>query len=80
MKICDIPNSFYDKNGSSTYNYIKNIKNTYNNILNSSMINESICLYTDLGQKNKIILNGFNIIYSNNKKKDYKTSILNEKE
>ena len=78
--MCDIPNSFYDKSDSSTYNYIKNIKYTYNNILNCSIINESIYLYTDLGQKNKIILNGFNIIYSDNKKEDYKTSILNEKE
>ena len=75
--MCDNPTSFYNKEKSSTYNYIKNIKYLYNKILNCSIISESICLYTDENQNNKIILDGFNIIYSDNKKQDYKS---NEKE
>ena len=72
--MCDIPSSFYNKELSSTYNYIKNIKYLYNKVLNCSIINESIVLYTDENQKNKIILKGFNIIYSDNKKQDYKSN------
>ena len=72
--MCNIPSSYYNKEKSTTYNYIKNIKYSYNKILNCSIINESISLYTDENQENKIILNGFNIIYSDNKKQDYKSN------
>ena len=35
-------------------------------IKNCSIINESIYLYTDEGQTNKVTIEGFNIIYSDN--------------
>ena len=72
--MCQIPTSFYYKEKSSSYNYIKNIKYTYNKILNCSIINESIYLSTDEKQTNKIIIEGFNIIYSDNKKEEYKSN------
>ena len=78
--MCDISTSFYSKDNSSTYNFIKNIKYIYNKVLNCSIINESIYLYTDKEQKNKIALDGLNIIYSDNKKEDYKENIYNKNE
>ena len=73
--MCDISPSYYEKDKSSSYNFIKNIRYTYNNILNCSIINESIYLYTDENQINKISIKGFNIIYSDNKKEEYKSNI-----
>ena len=70
--LCDISTSYYSKDKSTTYNYIKSIKYIYNKVLNCSIINESIYLYTDKDQKNKITLDGINIIYSDNKKEDFK--------
>ena len=78
--MCDKSNSFFYKEKSSTYNYIKNIKYSYNKIMNCSIINESIILFTDSAQKNSIIIDGFNIIYSDNKKEDFKPNGQNEYE
>ena len=78
--MCDISTSFYSKTQSSTYNFIKNIKYTYNKVLNCSIINESIYLYTDESQTNQITFEGFNIIYSDNKKEDYKDNIYDNME
>lgn len=72
--MCDIPTSFYNKDKSSSYNYIESIKYIYNKVLNCSIINESIYLYTDESQTNKVTIEGFNIIYSDNKKEDFKTN------
>ena len=78
--LCDISTSYYSKDKSTTYNYIKSIKYIYNKVLNCSIINESIYLYTDKDQKNKITLDGINIIYSDNKKEDFKPNIYDKKE
>ena len=80
QNLCDIPDSYFNENKSSTYKYITNIKYTYNNRLNCSIINESICLFTDEAQKSGINIEGFNIIYSDNKKEDFKTNFYDKKE
>ena len=78
--MCDIANSFYTKDKSSSYNYIQSIKYVYNKILNCSIINESIYLYSDESQTNKVTIEGFNIIYSDNKKEDFRPNIYDKTE
>ena len=56
QNMCDVPNSFYNKEKSSSYNYIKNINYMYNRYIKCSIINETIYLFTDQSQKNKIYI------------------------
>ena len=72
QNLCDIPNSFYNKEKSSSYNYIKNINYMYNRYIKCSIINETIYLFTDQSQKNKISISGINIVYTENKKGDFR--------
>ena len=76
--ICDISNSFYNQEQSSSYKYIKNINYIYNNKLNCSIIKESIYLFTNRAQTNQIKIEGFNIIYSDNKEEEFKKSFFDE--
>ena len=78
--MCDIPNSFYNQEESYSYKYIKNINYIYNRQLNCSIINESIYLYLDKAQTKQINVQGFNIIYSENKKEEFKKSFFDKKE
>jgi hypothetical protein len=80
--MCDIPNSFYNKKKSSTYRYIKSINYNYyfNTQLNCSIISETIYLATDEKQNNKISIENFNIIYSENKEEEFKNNYFNKKE
>ena len=80
QNICDIKNSFYNKEKSSSYNFLKCINYIYNNNLNCSIINESIYLYTDQSQSIKINIEGFNIIFSENKKEEYKKNFNDKTE
>ena len=82
QNMCDIPNSFYNKEISSTYKYIKSINYNYyfNSQLNCSIINEIIYLSTDQSQSNKIGIENFNIIYSDNKVEEFKKNYFNKQE
>ena len=82
QNMCDIPNSFYNKEISSTYKYIKSINYNYyfNSQLNCSIINEIIYLPTDQSQNNKIGIENFNIIYSDNKVEEFKKNYFNKQE
>ena len=80
QNMCDISNSFYNKEQSLTYKYITNIKYNYNNLINCSIINESLYLFTDEAQTKKLKLETFNIIYSDNKKEEFKKNYFNNKE
>ena len=70
--MCDFEDSYYNKEESSSYNFIKNIGYTHNKNLNCSIINETLYLYTDTNQKNKITFEGMNLFYSSNKKEEFK--------
>ena len=82
QNMCDIQNSFYKKELSSTYKYIKSIGYNYyfNNQLNCSIISETIYLPIDQHQNNKISIENFNIIYSENKEEEFKKNYFNKKE
>ena len=69
---CDCEGSFYNKESSTSYNFLKNINYMYNKILNCSIINETLYLYTDQEQKNKLTFEEMNIIYSDNKEEEFK--------
>ena len=82
QNMCDIPNSFYDKKSSSTFKYIKGINYNYyfNNQLNCSIISEKIYLPIDQNQNNKVSIENFNIIYSENKEEEFRKNYFNNKE
>ena len=69
---CDCEGSSYNKESSESYFFLKNINYMYNKILNCSIINETLYLYKDQEQKNKLTFEGMNIIYSDNKKEEFK--------
>ena len=65
--MCDLPNSFFENNKSSTFKYYKVI-NSYYPMKNASIINETIYFYDSFKLDKKIPLNYFRIIYSDNDK------------
>ena len=79
QNMCDIPNSFYNQKESLTYKYITNINYVYNNQINCSIINESLHLFTDEAQTKKLNIENFNIIYSENKKEEFKENYFIKK-
>ena len=80
QNMCDFEGSSYNKEDSSTYKYASNINYIYNKILNCSIINETIYFYTDQQQNSKIKFEQMNIIYSDNKKEEFKPDSGNKKE
>ena len=69
---CDFEGSSYNKEASTSYNFLKNTYYNYNKILNCSIINETLYLFTDQAQKNRLIFEGMNIVYSDNKEEEFK--------
>jgi len=67
--MCDLPNSDFQRNKSSSFKYFDNIK-TYLTMNNTSVINETIYFYNNLKLDKQIPLNYFRIIYSDNEEID----------
>ena len=68
QNMCDLKNSFYYKNESSTFNVEKTI-NFYYSMSNVSMINETLYLYDDFNLKEKKPFEGIKIVYADNEEK-----------
>ena len=71
QNMCDIPNSFYSMQNSSSYKYIKKINYLFNKVLNCTVITEKLYLYTDKEQKNKVCMDDVSMIYSDNKEEEF---------
>ena len=67
--MCDLPNSDFERNKSSTFEYYSDI-NSYLTIKNVSMINETIYFYDSLKLEKQVPLNFYRIIYTDNDEKD----------
>ena len=67
--MCDLPNSNFERNESSSFKYYSNI--TYLQINNASVINETIYFYDSLKLEKRIPLNFYRIIYSDNEESIY---------
>ena len=71
QKMCDLKNSFYLKEKSSTFNYEKPIY-FYSSMKNASLINETLYFYDNFNLKEKKPFNNMKIIYSDNEEEDSK--------
>ena len=68
--MCDLPNSDFQRNKSTSFQNFSDI-NSYFEIKNVSVINETIYFYDSLKLEKQIPLNFFRIIYSDNEKSIY---------
>jgi hypothetical protein len=80
QNMCDIPNSFYNINDSSSYNYIKSIHYYFNKVMNCTIITEKLYLYTDKEQKKNVSINDVVMVYSDNKEEDFNQDDLYKKD
>ena len=71
QNMCDISNSFYNMENSSSYNFIKSINYYFNKVLKCSIITEKLYLYTDKEQKNRTSIEEVKMIYSDNLEEDF---------
>ena len=67
--MCDLPNSFYDKDKSNSYTHEKYI-NSYSTMSNASLIRETLHLYNDLNTNKLVPYNDIRFIYSQNREED----------
>ena len=71
QNMCDIPNSYYYQNKSSSYNFIKTIHYYFNKVMLCNVITEKLYLYTDKKQKNNVSIGDMVMVYSDNKEEDF---------
>ena len=71
QNMCDIPNSFYKKEKSSSYKFIKSINYYFNKVMNCTIINEKLNLYMDKEQKKSINIDNITMVYSDNKEEEF---------
>ena len=70
QNMCDIPNSFYNKQNSSSQKHIKKIDYLFNKVMNCSVITEKLYLYLDKEQKKNISIDDMMIFIQIIKKKN----------
>jgi len=80
QNMCDVPNSFYNKQNSSSYKHIKKINYLYNKVMNCSVITEKLYLYLDKEQTKNISIDNMMIFYSDNKKEEFNQDVIYKKE
>ena len=80
QNMCDIPNSFYNIQNSSSYNFIKNIYYYFNKVMNCTVVTEQLYLFTDKEQKNKVCVDDVVIVYSDNKEEDFNQDYIYKKD
>jgi len=71
QNMCDIKNSFYSKDNSSSYKYIKSINYLFNKVMNCLIITEKLNLYLDKEQKKNISIDNVIMVYSDNKEEEF---------
>lgn len=76
QNMCDVPNSFYNKQNSSSHHHIKKINYLYNKVMNCSVITEKLYLFLDKEQKNNISIDDMMIFYSDNKKEEFNQDFI----
>ena len=80
QNMCDIPNSFYNKQNSSSHKHIKNINYLFNKVMNCSVITEKVYLYLDKEQTKNISIDDMMIFYSDNKEEEFNQDIYYKKD
>ena len=80
QNMCDIPNSFYNKQNSSSQKHIKKINYLFNKVMNCSVITEKLYLYLDKEQKKNISIDDMMIFYSDNKKEEFNQDLYYKKD